>query len=324
MSMHAIFVLALTGTAAACSSAAIAQAFPQKPIRVVTQYDSGSSGDLSIRIVAPVISKTLGQPVIIENRPGAGGVLAAEQVRRAEPDGYTLAASSSALYIIRPFLVKQMPFDPAKDFTPITLYQEAITFLVARADFGPASFKELLEHARQHPGTIEFGTSGIGTEGHLAGAEIMELANVRLTHVPYKSSALALRDVASGQLQTSFSIYVSVVPFLKSGKVKALAVLRDVRSPRLPEVPTIAELIPGFEAPSSWTGIFGPARLPIALARKIQAAFAQAAKDPETAAKLAEGGFDVVTSTPEEFAARMKTETALIGRLVKNAGIKAE
>ena len=142
--------------------------------------------------------------------------------------------------------------------------------------------------------------------------------------MPYKSSAVALRDVASGQLQTSFSIYVSVLPFLKSGKVKALAVLRNARSPRLPDVPTIGESIPGFEAPSSWTGIFAPARLPIALARKLQSAFAQAAKDPETAAKLAEGGFDVVTSTPEDFAARMKNETALIARLVKSAGIKPE
>ena len=303
---------------------AISQSFPLKPIRVVTQYDPGSSGDLSLRIVAPVIARSVGQPVIIENRPGAGGILAAEQVHRSEPDGYTLAASSSALYVIRPFLVKTMPFDPAKDFTPVTLYQEAITFLIAQPAFPPNSFKELLDYARENPGKVAFGTSGIGTEGHLAGEEMMELAGVKMTHVPYKSSALALRDVASGQLQTSFSIYVSIMPFLKAGKIKVLAVLKDARSPRLPDVPAIAETIAGFEAPASWTGIFGPAGLSPALARRIQSEFAKAAREPDTAAKLAAGGFDVVASTPEDFAARMKREIALIARLVKAAGIKPE
>jgi tripartite-type tricarboxylate transporter receptor subunit TctC len=311
---------------AACvaSGAALGQAFPAKPIRIVTQYDPGSSGDLSLRIVAPAISKSVGQPVVIENRPGAGGILAADAVRRAEPDGYTLAGSSSALYVIRPFLVKTMPFDPLKDFTPITLYQEAITFLVANPAFPSGSFKDMLDNARANPGKIAFGTSGIGTEGHLAGEEIMELTGVKLTHVPYKSSALALRDVVSGELQTSFSIYVSILPFLKTGKVKALAVVKDTRSPRLPDVPAISEIVPGFEAPASWTGIFGPAGVPPALARRIQSEFARAAKDPETAAKLSEGSFDVVASTPEDFAARMKKEIALIGRLVNAAGIKPE
>jgi tripartite-type tricarboxylate transporter receptor subunit TctC len=312
------------GIASTLPSSAISQSFPLKPVRIVTQYEPGSSGDLSLRIVAPVISKSWGQPVVIDNRPGAGGILAAEQVHRSEPDGYTLAASSSALYLIRPFLVKTMPFDPAKDFTPVTLYQEAITFLVAQPSLAPNSIKELLDYARTNPGKVAFGTSGIGTEGHLAGEEIMELAGIKMTHVPYKSSALALRDVVSGQLQTSFSIYVSILPFLNAGKIKVLAVVKDARSPRLPDVPAIAEAIPGFEAPASWTGIFGPAGMPPALARRIQSEFARAAKEPETAARLAEGGFDVVASTPEEFSARMRREFALIARLVKAAGIKPE
>jgi tripartite-type tricarboxylate transporter receptor subunit TctC len=314
----------MIGIAAAMPLFADAQSFPSKPIRIVTQYDPGSPGDLSLRIITPTIGRSVGQPVVIDNRPGAGGVLAAEAVRRAEPDGYSLAASSSALYVIRPFLMKSMPFDPLKDFTPVTLYQEATSFLVAHPSFPANSLKELLDNARANPGKIAFGTSGIGTEGHLTGEEIIELAGVKLTHVPYKSSALALRDVVSGELHTAFSLYGSIVPFLNTGKVKALAVVRDTRSPRLPGVPTIAEAIPGFEAPASWTGIFAPAGLPPALARRIQSEFAKAAKDADTAAKLAEGGFDVVASTPEDFAAHMKREIALIARLAKAAGIKPE
>jgi tripartite-type tricarboxylate transporter receptor subunit TctC len=303
---------------------AFAQSFPVKPIRIVTQYAPGSSGDTSLRIVAPTMSRSLGQPVLIDNRAGAGGILAAEQVLRAQPDGYTLVASSSALYVIRPFLVKSMPFDPARDFTPVTLYQEAITLLVANPSFLPNSLKELLDHARSNPGKVAFGTSGIGTEGHLTGAEIAELTGVNMTHVPYKASAQALLDTVSGQLPTSFAIYAAALPFLNSGKVKPLAIVMDGRSARLPNVPAISEVIPGFESPTSWTGIFGPAGMPPALARRIQSEFAKAAKDPETLAKLTKGGFDVVASDPDQFAARMKREIALIARLVKAAGIRPE
>jgi tripartite-type tricarboxylate transporter receptor subunit TctC len=303
---------------------ALSQQYPSKPIRIVTQYDPGSSGDLSLRITAPAVSRSIGQPVIIDNRPGAGGILAADQVRRADPDGYTIAASSSALYVIRPFLVKSMPFDPLKDFTPVTLYQEAVTFLVANPSFPANSLKEFLDYARANPGKVSFGTSGIGTEGHLAGEEVMELAGIKLVHVPYKSSAVALRDVVGGQLPTSFSIYASIAPFHKAGKVKVLAAVKETRSARMPDVPALTEAIPGFEAPASWTGLFAPAGLPPAITRRIHAEFAKAAKEPDVAAKLMEGGFDVVATPPEEFAARMRKEIALIGRLVKAAGIKPE
>ena len=302
----------------------LAQSFPVKPIRLVTQYAPGSSGDTSLRMIAPAISQSMGQPLVIENRAGAGGVLAAEQVLRAQPDGYTLVASSSAVYVLRPFLVKSNSFDPAKDFTPVTLYQEAITVLVANPASGPGSLREMLDQARANPGKLAYGSSGIGTEGHLTGEEITELTGFKLTHVPYKASAQALLDTVSGQLPMSFAIYAAALPFITSGKVRALAVVMDARTTRLPEVPAIAEVIPGFEAPPSWTGIFGPAGMPAALTRRIQSEFAKAAKDPETRANLIKSGFDVVASTPEELATRMKREIALIARLVKAAGIKPE
>jgi tripartite-type tricarboxylate transporter receptor subunit TctC len=311
-------------TAGLAPGAALSQAFPAKPIRLVSQYVPGSAGDTSLRITTPTMSQALGQPIVIDNRAGAGGLVAAQQVLAAAPDGYTLLASSSAFYIVRQFLVKDMPFDPIKSFTPVTLYQEAISFLVAHPSFPPTSLRNLLDYAKSNPGKVMYGTSGVGTEGHLSGEQITELTGANLVHVPYKGSALALADTVSGQIPTSFSIYAAALPFINSGKVKVLAVVQDARSPKLPNVPTVGEAIPGFEAPASWTGIFAPAGMPVALARRIQSEFARAAKDPATHAKLTAGGFDVVATPPEEFAESIKRETALITRLVKAAGIKPE
>ncbi|MFM9972414.1 MAG: Bug family tripartite tricarboxylate transporter substrate binding protein [Burkholderiales bacterium] len=300
------------------------QSFPTKPIRLVSQFVPGSAGDTSLRITTPAMSQSMGQPIIIDNRAGAGGLVAAQQVLTAPPDGYTLLASSSAFYIVRQFLVKDMPFDPPKHFTPVTLYQNAISFLVTHPSFPPNSMQGLIEYARANPGKVNFGTSGIGTEGHLSGDQLMELTGVKLVHVPYKASALALADTVSGQIATSFSIYAAALPFINSGKIKVLAVVQDTRSSRLPAVPTVAEIVPGFEAPASWTGIFSPAGMSSALTRRIQSEFAKAAKDPATAIKLAQGGFDVLASPPEEFAESIKREVALITRLVKVSGIKPE
>ncbi|MSQ52508.1 MAG: tripartite tricarboxylate transporter substrate binding protein [Betaproteobacteria bacterium] len=303
---------------------ALSQSFPVKPIRLISQFVPGSAGDTSLRITTPTMSQSLGQPVVIDNRAGAGGLVAAQQVLTAPPDGYTLLASSSAFYIVRQFLVKDMPFDPPKHFTPVTLYQHAISFLVAHPSFPPGSLHSMIEFARGNAGKVTFGTSGVGTEGHLSGDQIMERTGVNLVHVPYKASALALADTVSGRIATSFSIYAAALPFINSGKIKVLAVVLDTRSSRLPSVPAVAEAIPGFEAPSSWTGIFSPAGMSPALARRIQSEFAKAAKDPATLAKLTQGGFDVVATPPEEFAESIKREVALITRLVKASGIKPE
>ncbi|MFM9972413.1 MAG: Bug family tripartite tricarboxylate transporter substrate binding protein [Burkholderiales bacterium] len=304
---------------------AISQAYPNKPIRLVSQFVPGSSGDTSLRIISTAIGASLGQPVVMDNRAGAGGLLAAQQVLTAAPDGYTILASSSAFYVVRPFVVKDNPFDPAKSFTPITLYEEAFSFLVAHPGFAPNTMKEVLDYARDNPNRVTFGTSGIGTEGHLSGEQIMKLANVKLTHVPYKASALALADTVSGQISTSFSIHALALPFINSGKIKAIAVVSNARLPRVPTLARVSETIPDFDAPASWTGIFGPVGMTSALVRRIQSEFAKASKDPQTAAKLTEGGFHYVSaSAPEEFSARLQREIALTASLVKTAGIKPE
>src|SRR3954468_10142926 len=171
------------------ASGALAQAYPSKPIRIVTQYVPGSSGDNSLRFVTPAMSASLGQPVVIENRAGAGGVLAAQTVMNAPPDGYSILASNSATHVIRTFLVKDMPFDPAKDFAPITQYTGGVAAIVVSPNFPASNMKELLDYARANPGKVAFGTSGIGSEHHLSAENIMQLTGVQLLHVPYKSGA---------------------------------------------------------------------------------------------------------------------------------------
>ncbi|MSQ52507.1 MAG: hypothetical protein EXR28_11525 [Betaproteobacteria bacterium] len=318
-----VYASACIGLAA--PGTAFCQNYPVKPVRLVSQFVPGSSGDTSLRIISTAISNSLGQPVVMDNRAGAGGLLAAQQVLSAPPDGYTILASSSAFYVVRPFVVKDNPFDPAKSFTPITLYEEAFSFLVAHPAFVPNTMKEVLDYARENPNRVTFGTSGIGTEGHLSGEQIMKLTGVKLTHVPYKASALALADTVSGQISTSFAIHALALPFISAGKIKAIAVVSNARLPRVPGLARVSEAIADFEAPSSWTGIFGPVGMPAALARRIQAEFAKAAKDPQTAAKLIEGGFHyVAASPPEEFSARLQREIALTSSLVKAAGIKPE
>jgi tripartite-type tricarboxylate transporter receptor subunit TctC len=310
---------------AALPSLASAQGYATKPIRLVSQFVPGSAGDTSLRLFTPALSQSLGQPVVMDNRAGAGGLLAAQQVLPAAPDGYTLLASSSAFYVVRPFIVKDMPFDPAKSFTPITQYEEAFFVLVAHPSVPANSMAELIEHARANPGAVTYGTSGIGTEGHLSGEQIAGLTGAKLSHVPYKAGLLALTDTVSGQISASFGVHVLAMPFVASGKLKVLGIVRNSRLPRTPNIPAMTEAIPAFEAPPSWTGIFGPAGMQPALARRIQSEFAKAAKDPQTLARLAEGGFlDVVASPQEEFAQRLQREIVLIGRLVKAAGIKPE
>jgi tripartite-type tricarboxylate transporter receptor subunit TctC len=315
--------------AALCAGLAFAHhasaQYPSKPIRLVSQFVPGSAGDNSLRIFVPAMSQSMGQPVVIDNRAGAGGLLAAQGVLSTPPDGHTILASSSAFYVIRPFLVKDMPFDPEKAFSPITLYEEAYSLLVTNPSLPVSSMKEVLDHARANPGKLTFGTSGIGTEGHLMGEQIMRLAGVKMTHVPYKAGSAALADVMAGQIQSSFSIHALALSFINAGKVKAIAIVRDARLPRLPNLPSIGETVQGFEAVPSWTGIFGPAGMTPALVQRVQSEFAKAAKDPATMTKLADGGFlDVQALPTDAFVARMKREVALISRLVKAAGIKPE
>ena len=322
--MKIVVGVLLCGVACAVSLTAQAQTYPAKPIRIVTQYVPGSSGDNSLRFVSPFMSSSLGQPVVIENRPGAGGVLAAEQVLRAAPDGYSILASNSATHVIRSFLVKNLTFDPARDFAPITQFTEGAAAIVVNPAFPVSSLKELLEYARANPGKLAFGTSGVGSEHHLSAENLMQLTGLQLLHVPYKAGAQAMLDVAAGQLPMAIGVLAGAQPLVASGKLKLIAVMGAKRNARFPQIPAVPEAVPGFVAPSSWTGIFGPAALPLPLARRLSSEFAKAVNDPETREKLVNGGNEPLANTPEQFAEGITKEFALVRRIVQAAGIKPE
>ncbi len=298
--------------------------FPNKPIHLVTQFVPGSSGDNALRFVAPPMSESMGQPIVIDNRPGAGGVIAAESVMRSAPDGYTILASSSATHVMRGFLVKNVSFDPLKDFAPITELMDVAAVIIVNPQSGVDSLKDLIDQSRRSPGKYSFGTSGIGSEHHLSAEEIMQLTGIKLVHVPYKAGSQAMLDVAAGQIPMSIGTYPGAQPLIASGKLRAIAVVGAKRISQLPNVPAVRELVPGFEAPPAWTGIFGPASLPAPLAKRLQSEFAKALAEPNARAKLVQGGYELIGSTPEEFAAQMRHDIALVGRIVQAAGIKPE
>jgi tripartite-type tricarboxylate transporter receptor subunit TctC len=304
------------------SSGCLAQAYPVKPVHLVTQFAPGSTGDVLCRVMAGSMSEISGQPVVVDNRAGAGGVLAAELVARSAPDGYTLLMATTGTQVMRVHLAKNQSFDPVKDFTAITEVGETVTLIVANPSFPANSLREAIEYARKNPGKVTYGTSGIGSPHHLSGELLQQLTGVKLVHVPYKASSQALQDTVAGQLMTTFAISGLAVPAVRSGKVKPLAINRGKRFSALPDVPTIGEVVPGFETPPSWTGLFGPANMPPAVLTPVFNLAVKALNTPATRAKLLEGYFEVVTnSSPEEYRAQVGREIELVGRIIKAANI---
>ena len=303
---------------------ALAQSYPAKPIRFINIFAAGSSGDLFVRIFSNGFAENLGQPVIIENLTGAGGVVAAERVARAAPDGYTILASISGTHIQRLFLAKSTPFHPVNDFTPITTVAESVTYLIANSALPVNSLKELIEYAKANPGKLSYASSGVGSPSHLATEVLKATAGIDLVHVPYKAIAQALQDAISGQIPLSYAISNQVIPPWKAGKIKILAINNPERYKPMGDIPTIGEVVPGYEAAPSWTGVFGPANLPAPILRRIHADMVKAINAPEAVKKYTEAGAMVVTSaTPEEFSARIRREVEVVGRIVKRAGIQA-
>ncbi len=314
--------LRLFWLAALVPLAAAAQSYPSKPIHLITQFAAGSTGDVLCRVIATALSDATRVPVIVDNRPGAGGVLAAELVARSTPDGYSLLVASTGTQVMRVHLAKNQSFDPVKDFTPITEIGETTTLLVAHPSFPARSLREMIEYARANPGKVAYGTSGIGSPHHLSGELLQQLTGVKLVHVPYKASAQALQDTIAGQLMTTFAISGLAVPAVKSGKVRALAVNRATRFDALPDVPTIPEVVPGFEVPPGWSGLFGPARMPAALLHQVHSLVVKTITAAPVRSRLAEQYFEVITNkSPEDYQAQIAREIDLVGRIVKTSGI---
>ncbi len=302
----------------------LAQSYPVKPVRVVTQFAAGAAGDVLTRIITTQMQENMGQPIVVDNRPGAGGVVAAETVARAAPDGYTLLIAGPGTQVIRVYLVKQSSFDPVKDFTPIIAIGDSPVVIVAHPSVPATGFKELIEYAKANPDKISYGTSGIGSQHHLGGEQIALLTGARMVHVPYKAGAQALVDLVAGQLNTSFSVIGPALPMIRAGKARALTVISDKRIPQLPDVPAITEVIPGYSPFRSWVGLFGPAQLPDAILRRINGDVLKGITSPAGRAKVVDAGYEPIPGTPEDFSALIARDLSFVGRVVKAANIQPE
>jgi tripartite-type tricarboxylate transporter receptor subunit TctC len=318
-------VLAFLVLALGPASASAQSGYPSKPITIIVGFTAGGSTDIVTRLIAEEMRKSWGQPVVVDNRPGAAGNIGAAMVARSKPDGYTLLVGSVGPLAINASLYANMPYDNLKDFTPVTLIVHVPNMLVVNPSAMPVkSFAEFVALVKANPGKYFFASTGTGTSSHLSGELLKTMAGLDATHVPYKG-AVALNDLLAGeQVHFMFATIPSVIEFVRSGRLRALAVTSKTRSAAVPDIPTVAELgYPDFEA-SSWFGLLGPAEMPREIAAKLQAEVVRALGIPELRAKLVQQGADPVGSTPEEFAAYMRAETAKWAKVVRASGAKAE
>ncbi len=298
------------------------QAYPTRPIRSIMTVAGGA--DVVARLVAQGLTEALGQPVVVEAQAGAGGAIGAETVARAAPDGHTIMLASASTVVMSRFLSKSARLDPIKDFTPITKAFETVALVVTSPSLPVDSVQELIEYARRNPGKLSFGTSGVGTTHHLSGEAIRLLTGIDWIHVPYKGGPPVLTDLLSGQIQVGFSILATAAPFVSSGKIKLLAVNGAKRFHVIPNVPTVSEQLPGYEAPSTWGGYFGPAGMPPAIVARLHGEIVKVLSRPEVRSKAEGIGFVIDTSTPEELTETIRRDIAHTSRIVEATGIRPE
>ncbi len=319
--------------AAACVSAATAallplsagaQNYPAKTITIIVPFAAGGTTDILARIVAQGMGSELGQPVVVDNRAGAGGNIGGQLAARAPADGYTLFMGTVGTHAINAALYKKMPFDPIKDFAPLTRVANVPNLLVANPSQPFKTVPELIAYAKAHPGKINFGSSGSGSSIHLSGELFKSMAKVDMQHVPYKGSAPAVTDLLGNQIAIMFDNMPSAIQHVRSGKLRAIAVTTATRSPELPDVPTVAESgVPGYEA-TSWFGMFAPAGTPAPVVAKLNATIVKVLAQPEIKKKLAEQGAEAAGETPEQFAAFIQKESVKWGKVVKESGASVD
>jgi tripartite-type tricarboxylate transporter receptor subunit TctC len=310
--------------AAFLSFSAAAQSYPSKPIRLIVPFAAGGGNDNVARLVGKRLADGLGQPVLVDNRPGAGGVVGAELAAKSAPDGYTLFLGGVGSHAINPNLHEKLPYDPIKDFAPVALLAQAPLVLVVHPSVPAKSVAELTAYARAHPGKLNFASNGNGSSSQLAAVMFDSMAGVEMVHVPYKGLSPALADLLSGQVQLMFSSVVAILPHIKAGKLRGLAVTGAKRLASLPELPTIAESgLPGYEA-SSWYGILAPAGTPRDIVMKLNAGLAKALEQPEVRNSLLAEGAEPVGGSPEAFAAHIRAEKERLGKLIRDAKIRLE
>ncbi len=321
-SSHLRVIIAMFASIAAATFVYAADVYPTKPIRMIVGFAPGGGTDLTARPVAQKMSELLGQQVIVENRPGAAGNIATEQVARAAPDGYTILMGTIAALAINPSLYGNLKFDPETDFAPVIQVVDATNVLVLHASVQANSVQELIALARQK--SLSAGSSGIGATGHLAIELFNVMAGVKLVHVPYKGGGPAMTDLVGGQVQLIFATTASAIPQIKGGRIKGIAVTTAKRSALLPELPTISEAgLAGFDA-NNWYGIVVPARTPRAIIDQLNAEVTKILNMADVRATLRNQGLEPAPGTPEQFGAYIKSERIKWAKVIKESGAKAE
>jgi len=318
-----ISLLPLIAFAALCT-AAHAQPYPSKPVRMIAPFPPGGTTDVLARIVAQKLGDSLGRQVVVENRPGAGGNLGHEIAAKAPADGYTLILTSGSALVTNQFLYEKLNYDPHKDFVPISLVATAASVMVVHPSVPAKSVREFVSLAKARPGKLNFGTGGVGTTAHIVGEVFQSATGVKLVHVPYKGGVLAVTDLVAGQIDVSFSDMVPAVPHIKSGRLRALAVTSDRRSPTLPDVPNMAEAGVKADFPSQWWAVAAPRGTPRPIIDRINSEIAQFMKTPEIQERYLAMGIFTAHTTPEQVIELQQSGTRQMAVVVKSAGIQPE
>ena len=320
--------LMLSLAATVLASPAWADTWPSRPIKWIVPFPPGGPTDILSRTVAQQLQVALGQPVVVENRGGAGGGVGMQALAKSAPDGYTIGLSTTGTHTINPALYgDRIGYDPIKDFTPLTLAVSYVNMLVINANHPAKNVKELVEYAKANPGKVSFGSAGNGSSNHLSGEVLKMLTGAQMQHVPYRGSALAMNDTISGQITFMFDVLNVAIPQSRSGRVRALAVTSSKRSPYLPEVPTMEEAgVPGYSAAGSdlWFGIMAPAGLPKPIADKLQSELVKVLRSPEMRQAIRAQFFEPYTSSSEEFLKVIRSDGAKWAKIVKELGARVD
>ncbi len=300
-----------------------AQSYPQRPIRIIVPFPAGGIADTFARSIGQKLNEAWSQPVVVENRTGAGGNIGAEAVAKAPPDGYTLVMGNIGTHALNVSLFQQLPFDPVRDFAPIALVLEADGLLVVPPSLPVSSVQDLIQLARSKPGSLAYGSAGMGTTSHLAGELFKSMAKVDITHVPYKGNVPALTDLLGGQIQMMFATMPTALPHVKAGKLKALASIRSARTKALPEVPTVSEALAGFDA-NNWIGLFAPAGTPSEIVHLLNAEVVKVMNTAEMRKRVETEGATFSPMSAEQFADFVRKEVIEWRKIIRAAGITAQ
>lgn len=313
----------ISGLLAHQTAIAQAAAYPNHQIKIISPFATGGIADGFSRIIAQGLSEAFGQPVIVENKTGSGGNIGADFVAKSPADGYTLIMGSIGTHAVNPYLVKSMPYDPLKDFVPVAFVLDAEGLLAVNPNVPVKNVSELIAYIKANPGKVSYGSGGIGTASHLAGELFVLTTKVDMTHIPYKGNALAITDLMGGQTQLMFATMPTILPYVKSDKLRGLAVTGATRDPSMPDLPSISETLPGFDV-KNWIGLFAPAGTPPAIVKKLHAEVGKIMQQPAVQKKLESEGAKYYAMSPEAFGSFQKKEAARWGKIIKSAGIKPE